>query len=62
MVKLLPTNYKLGHREHFRTLKFRNSELISKGEHLLLAEYKCTAKEKKIYFLTTKIQRKEQLF
>ena len=58
IVKLLPTNYKPGQREHFRKLKISESEHISKGLHLWLAEYKCLETEKKTYFFTTKTLRK----
>ena len=38
------------------------SELIFKGQHLWVAEYKCLATEKKTYFFTTKTLRKLRLF
>ena len=44
--------------ETFQKTQISEIELISKGEHLLVAEYKCLAIEKKTYFSTTKTLRK----
>ena len=40
--------------ETFQKTQISEIELISKGEHLLVAENKCLAIEKKTYFSTTK--------
>ena len=42
----------------FQKTQISESEHISKGLHLWLAEYKCLETEKKTYFFTTKTLRK----
>ena len=60
--KAVANKLQTGQAETFRKTEIWESELIFKGWHLKVAEYKCLTIEKKTYFFTTKTLRKLQLF